>query len=395
MKVNVTILTLAGLVAMGAASTDLYLAAIPSIVAEFSAGHYEGQLTLGIFMLGLALGQLLHGPLSDYFGRKPVLFGGLSVYCLTTLACAWAISMDWLLVMRFLQAIAAACGPVVARAVVNDLYRGRRAMQVMAVLAAAMALFPMLAPIMGSWLLYWFSWRSNFYALAAFAVLLWFGVVSLSESNAHCRRGKFQPGRIISQLWILPRVTLFTGHTVVGSMMFAGMFAWITSCSFIVIELIGLPAQYFGFTFTAVVVGYIAGATVSSRLVAEHGAAGVQLLGLCCAALGAGAFALVALFDQHSLPMVIAPMVCYFMGAGMVLPNAQMGSVQSVNHGGGAASSVYGFYQTIAGAGSGYLIAATYNESLVPMSVMLIAVVFIATLAYYRLIVGAENSGME
>lgn len=141
-----TYCTLVGLVAYAAIATDLYLPAIPYMINDLDASEAEGQLTLSIFMVGLALGQLIFGPLSDQFGRLPVVRAGTVCFIATSALCAIASDMDLMWAMRGLQGIAAASGPVIARAIVRDRYEGNRAAQVMSALSGAMAVIPMLAP---------------------------------------------------------------------------------------------------------------------------------------------------------------------------------------------------------------------------------------------------------
>ena len=158
-------ITLAGLVATMAISTDLYLPAIPQLIESLGANISQGQLTLSIFLLGFAIGQLFYGSISDRYGRKPLLYLGLALYAVATLGCAAAQDINTLIAARFVQGLGGACGPVLARAIVSDSYSRRDAARVMASIAGAMALVPAIAPIFGSWLLYVFNWRAHFILL--------------------------------------------------------------------------------------------------------------------------------------------------------------------------------------------------------------------------------------
>ena len=144
-----TYCTLVGLVAYAAVATDLYLPAIPYMINDLGGTESDGQLTLSIFMVGLAIGQLIFGPLSDHFGRLPVVRAGTVFFVVTSVLCAIASDMQLMWAMRGLQGLAAASGPVVARAIVRDRYEGNRAAQVMSALSAAMAVIPMVAPSIG------------------------------------------------------------------------------------------------------------------------------------------------------------------------------------------------------------------------------------------------------
>ena len=143
-------LALIALVACSAVSTDLYLSGIPGLISELGASHADGQLTLSLFMVGFAFGQLLFGPLSDYYGRIPVVTAGLALYCIASLGCAIAPGMNLLLAARLVQGLGAASGPGIARAIVRDRYQARDAARVMAQLAAAMAVVPLVAPVISA-----------------------------------------------------------------------------------------------------------------------------------------------------------------------------------------------------------------------------------------------------
>ena len=153
MKERIAFATLVGLVAYAAVATDLYLPAIPAIIGEFGRSEADGQLTLSLFMVGIAVGQLIFGPLSDYYGRLPVVLAGTVLFMGTSIACALSPSMEFMWAARLAQGLAAASGPVIARAMVRDRYQGNRAAQVMSILAGAMAVIPLIAPTVGSWLL--------------------------------------------------------------------------------------------------------------------------------------------------------------------------------------------------------------------------------------------------
>ena len=145
----VVIILLTLLVGMGAISTDIYLPSLPSIARIFAADTASVQLTLSVFMIAFAVSQLVYGPISDQYGRRPALLGGMSLYFAACIGCALATSIETLVVARFLQALGACSGPVVARAIVRDVFGGERSAKVLAYMGTAMALAPVLGPIAG------------------------------------------------------------------------------------------------------------------------------------------------------------------------------------------------------------------------------------------------------
>jgi MFS transporter, DHA1 family, multidrug resistance protein len=162
---------LTALVALGPISTDLYLPSLPGLLRHFGADIAEVQLTLSVFLLGLAGGQLVYGPLSDRFGRRPVLLTGLVIYVLASLACVAASGISALIAARFLQACGACAGPVVCRAVVRDVHGREGAARVLSYMGAAMAIAPALGPILGGFIEGWLGWRANFAVLALYGAV--------------------------------------------------------------------------------------------------------------------------------------------------------------------------------------------------------------------------------
>lgn len=252
-------ITLAGLVAMMAVSTDLYLPAIPQLIESLGASVSQGQMTLSFFLFGFAAGQLFYGGISDRYGRKPVLYLGLAIYAAATLGCAAAVDINSLLVARFIQGI--------------------------------------------------------------------------------------------------------------GGATYAAMFCYISTTSFITIELLGVRPEYFGYTFTSVVFGYVTGAMTGSRLVNRCGAIRVLKLGQWVGLMAAAFFLLLALFDMYLLFPVLLASFLVFLAGGLSLSIGQMGAISELPKHAGKASSVFGFLQITFAALLGYLVGLFYNHTLVPTAI--------------------------
>lgn len=361
-------LTLLGMVALSAISTDLYLSGIPQIVSDFGATEAEGQLTLGIFMVGIAVGQIIYGPLSDFYGRKPVLAVGLITYLLSTLACAFSMNMDQLLIARLCQSLAAASGPVLARAIVADLYPPRDAAKMLATLAAYMAIIPAIAPVLGSWLLYWFDWRMQFGLLSFFGVLILIGARSLAESNPRVEGNKISFKRIAQQFSVALRHSVFMSYAIIGGAQFGAMFSWISIASFVVIEQFSVSPENFGYTFAIVVCGFISGAYISSKKVLRYGGMPIILTGLACGLVSALLMLVLAVTSTDSLPLVLLSAFGAFFSSGMVLSNAQIGAISVFPDSVGQSSSIFGCMQSGLAAITGTLVGQFYHQTLMPMA---------------------------
>ena len=349
-------ITLAGLVATMAISTDLYLPAIPQLIESLGANISQGQLTLSIFLLGFAIGQLFYGSISDRYGRKPLLYLGLALYAVATLGCAAAQDINTLIAARFVQGLGGACGPVLARAIVSDSYSRRDAARVMASIAGAMALVPAIAPIFGSWLLYVFNWRAHFILLLILSLITVFAVTRLQESCKTIGDSPLKLNHIFSQFSLCLSNRNFVGYTLCGGATYAAMFCYISTTSFIVIELLGVEPAYFGYTFMSVVIGYITGAVTSSRLVNRWGIIRVLTLGQFVGLAAAGLLLVLAFFDIYRLMPVLFAFFLVFMSGGLCLSIGQMGAISELAKDAGKASSVFGFLQISLGALLGYLV---------------------------------------
>ncbi len=332
------------IVALGPVSTDLYLPSLPSIEAALATDEPSVQLTLSGFLAAFALCQLVHGPLSDRFGRRPVLLGGLGLYLAASVGCMLAPTIEWLVAGRFLQAIGACVGPVVGRAVVRDVYGRERAAKVLAYMGAAMALAPAVGPVLGGLMQQWFGWQANFALMAAFGLAAVAGTwVLLGETNRHRNPEATRPGRLLANYRALLRDRSYLGYVAMLTAAYAGLFAFISGSSFVFIGYHGLSETAFGFCFAAAVLGYMAGTLASGRL---SGRFRLEALATAGAAMTAGAGVVGAglgLFGIDSIAAILIPMAAYMAGIGFVMPNAMAGAIGPFPAMAGAAAALAGF----------------------------------------------------
>ncbi len=375
-------ITLTGLVAMMAVSTDLYLPAIPQLIEDLGANISQGQLTLSVFLMGFAIGQLFYGSISDRYGRKPVLYLGLGVYLAATIACIIAQSIDSLIMARFIQGIGGASAPVLARAMVVDSHNRIDAARIMASIAGAMALVPAVAPVFGSWLLYFFNWRSHFILLLILAIFTFLGITRLQESCKTIGVGALKLSSIYSQFHLCLSNRSFVGFTLCGGATYAAMFCYISTSSFLVIGLLGIAPEYFGYTFMVVVFGYITGAMTSSRLVGRIGVIRVLALGQLVGLVAAGLLLVLALFEIYQLTPLLLAFFLVFMAGGLSLSVSQMGAISELPNAAGKASSVFGFIQIAFASVLGYSVGLLYDHSLLPTVAGVLVAVLISAVGY-------------
>jgi DHA1 family bicyclomycin/chloramphenicol resistance-like MFS transporter len=339
-----TILLLGSLAAIGPLSGDTYLPAFPQIAADLGASPVRVQLTLTASLLGLAVGQLVIGPVSDLWGRRRPLLAGTALYAVVSLGCALAPSIGTLTGLRFVQGFAGAAGVVLARAVVRDLYSGAAAARAFSRLLLVFGVAPVVAPLLGTAVLAAADWRVIFLLLAGVGALQFLAVRAwLGETLPPAHRTAGGLRRIPGVVRDVVRDRSFLGYALACGFAFAGMFAYIAGSPFIVQDLHGASPGVFGALFAVNAAGLAVATGVNARLVgrveprrllsvglAAHAAGGVSLLG---AALLHGGLGLAALVP--SMFVLVASL-------GFVLPNATALALARFPANAGTASSILG-----------------------------------------------------
>ncbi|MFA5678652.1 MAG: multidrug effflux MFS transporter, partial [Pseudomonas sp.] len=243
------LLILGGLSAFGPLAIDLYLPAFPAMARSFATDTEQIQLSLAVYFVGLALGQLFYGPIADRFGRRKPLLFGIVLFTVASFACALAPSLEWLLAARFAQALGGCAGMVVNRAIVRDLCTPIESAKVFSQLMLVMGVAPILAPLAGGWLMLLGGWQSIFLFLtlfsAAFALLVYFRLPETLPEEGERSQLSSALGRYL-RLLVEP---VFMFHAFTGGVAMAGMFAYIAGSPFIFIELYGVPAEHYGWLF--------------------------------------------------------------------------------------------------------------------------------------------------
>lgn len=334
------------LVALGPLSTDLYLPSLPTLAEVFATDAARVQLTLSVFLVGFAVAQLAYGPLSDRYGRRPVMLGGLALYFLASLGCLLASSIEQLIVARFVQAVGACAGPVLGRAIVRDAWGPLEAARTLAYVSGAMALAPLVGPALGGLLTVNFGWQANFVALALFSGLQIAAVwVWLGETNAHPDPNATRLGRMLENFANFLVDRNYLGYLLALALSYSMLFAFISGSSFILIGRFGLSPAVFGLCFGLVVLGYICGTQIAGRLVRRVGPDRLILMGGWLGALaGLAMWGLDGLLPAHLLN-VLAPMFFVTLSVGLVMPNASARALAPYPKMAGAASALMGFSQ--------------------------------------------------
>lgn len=360
------------LVATGPLSTDMYLPALPDIRAAFSVDTAAVQMTLSIFLVGLAVAHLILGPLSDRFGRRPVLIGGMALYTLASIACVLAPTIEILMVARLVQAFGVCAGGVVGRAVVRDIHGRIEAARMLSHISTAIAVAPLVAPLVGGHLAVSFGWASVFWTMAAIGLFVFIATfLMLPETNTQPMADALNPRRFAANYKTLLSSAHYRAYLFATAFCFSGLFAFISGSSFILIETLGMAPDHFGFAFGFVVVGFMVGSHLSGRWVKRLGIERLVAIGGRVAMLtGLVALAL-SLLAPVSIFSVVAPMTLYLACVGMILPSSMAGAIAPYPTMAGAASALVGFVQMLMAAGAGALVGHIHDGTPVPMMAVL------------------------
>ncbi|MFF1724134.1 multidrug effflux MFS transporter [Streptomyces sviceus] len=346
------VLVLGSLTALGPLTIDLYLPALPQVSADLHVSQAVTQLTLTAFMLGIALGQLIIGPLSDTLGRRRPLLIGLTVYVAAGAVCSFAPDPQVLIGMRLIQGLAGAAGIVIARAVVRDLDDGLAAARLLSSLMLVSGTAPILAPVLGAQLLRLTSWRGVFVTLTLLGVAILSATAVLLPDTlptAHRRHGGLTTTLRTMRDLIGDRH--FTGYLLTGSLGFAALFAYIAGSSFALQRVYGASPQTYSVLFAVNSIGMVATGQLNGKLLLGRFPSH-RVLATGLAVLGAAGTALLLLVTtaHAGLPWIAGALFLTACPVGMILPTTTALCLQRAPHAAGSASALLGTTQFLMGA---------------------------------------------
>jgi DHA1 family bicyclomycin/chloramphenicol resistance-like MFS transporter len=377
---------LALLTAVGPMSVDLYLPSLPELGRVFGASVPQVQLTLSGYLLCFAIGQIVFGPISDHVGRKPVLLAALSLYVAVCLSCMFATSIEMLIALRCLQALGVAGAPVLARAIVRDLYQGVRAGRELARMGSITALAPVVAPSLGGILQSTFGWRASFLGMAALGLCAIVLVIRLlPETMKQPPKHPMSLVSIIRGYGMFLRHRTFRIYLAIVSASYGGLFAWISGSSFVLQDLYGLSPLLFGLVFAAATLGYGLGTLLAARLVVRIGIDRTIVCGGVALAVGGLAMAAAIALGATSPAALAVPMALYLCGLGLAMPQSMAGALMPFPERAGAASSLLGFLQQATASAIGIVVGQMLGSSALPLAAIVAAMGVLAlALALFR-----------
>ena len=362
------LLILGALSAFGPLAIDFYLPSFPALARAFATDVDQVQLSLSAYFVGIALGQLIYGPLADRYGRRGPLLAGVALFTLASLACALAPSLEWLIAARFVQALGGCAGMVVSRAVVRDLCDPLNSARVFSQLMLVMGVAPILAPLGGGLLLQVWGWQAIFLLLALFALLCLLAVWRWLPETLPADQPAAPLSGAFAQYRRLAGERDFIGHALTGGFAMAGMFAYITGSPFVFIELHGVPAQHYGWLFGANALGFILMAQVNALLVRRHGPAFLLPRSVLVYLLCALALLLAVFWRPADLWPLLPPLLLCMASLGCIIPNASACALAGQASHAGSASALLGFLQFAIAALVAGLVALLHDGSALPMA---------------------------
>ncbi|MDN5383585.1 MULTISPECIES: multidrug effflux MFS transporter [Streptomyces] len=382
-------LLLGGLTATPPLAMDMYLPALPEVTRSLHAPATTVQLTLTACLVGMALGQLVVGPLSDRWGRRRPLLAGLAVYVLATALCALAPGVEVLIALRLLQGLSGAAGIVIARAVVRDLYDGVAMARFFSTLMLISGVAPIVAPLIGGQILRVTDWRGVFVVLTAVGVLLGALVwTRLPETLPPAERHGGGVGETLRSIRWLLADRAFTGCLLTGGFAFAALFAYIAASPFVVQEVFGASPQTFSLLFGLNAVGLVVAGQINGRvLVGRVRLDRVLAVGLAVVILAAAALLLMTtgVFGDTGLTPVAAALFVLMSAMGITLPNTQALALMRTRRHAGSASALLGTSTFLIGAAASPLVGIGGGRTAVPMAVVQLAAALVAAACFLGL----------
>lgn len=371
------------LTAFGPVATDLYVPSMPDIARQLGVGTSEVQLTLSSYLAGFAIGQTFYGPISDRYGRKPVLSAALGLFCLATLACAAAPTVEALIAARALQALGGAGAIVLSRAIVRDLYVAERAGRELSRMGAIMSIAPVAAPLVGGLVQVAFGWRANFLIILAIGAIATAIVWRALPETLHQRSSaRLSVGEILRAYRAIARNRGFLAHLAIVACSYAGLFAWISGSPFVLQDLYGLSAFEFGIAFAASCLGSLASAAIAGSIVMRVGLD--RTIGMGALMLAVGGLAMVAALALGLEPIasLVLPMTLYHAGLMLAMPQAIAGAMTPFPERAGTASSLLGLVQQLSAALVGIAVGHAIGRTASPLASIIALMGCLATVLW-------------
>ncbi|HDG9793604.1 TPA: multidrug effflux MFS transporter [Raoultella planticola] len=352
------ILILSGLMAFASLSTDIYLPAMPVMAAELQG---DAELTITGFLIGFAVAQLIWGPIGDRLGRRTPLFIGMVLFIIGSVGCALSVSIDQIIFWRVFQALGACTGPMLARAMVRDLYARTRAAQMLSTLTIVMAIAPIIGPLLGGQLISVTSWHAIFWLLAGIGLLMLLALRWLPETLPPERRQQGSPLKAFHHYGQLLRNRIFIRYTLSLTCYYVAAYAFITGSPDVYIRYFGVEPQHYGWLFAVNILGLMAMSLVNRRLVQRYALGDLLKVALVVASLAMVAMAFSVKLHHGGLVGIALCVFLFFSMNGVIAATSTAAALDEAGEFAGSASAFIGALQYGSGIVSSLLLAGLHD----------------------------------
>ncbi|MEC7489220.1 MAG: multidrug effflux MFS transporter [Pseudomonadota bacterium] len=382
------IAVLLGLLAMLLpASVDGSVAMVPAVATHFSSGIELVQLSLSALVLGIAFGQLVYGPLSDCFGRKPIILVGITCYSVAAASCTQVPNIEYLIILRFLQGFFACSGIIVARALIRDLFNREAGARLFALMMGIHGIMPAVAPGISGWMTDVFGWQSVFWAMSGFGVFVGTAVMfGLAETNTQKDKGALRIGRMAMNYRTIIRNRAFCSYAICACFIYGALMAYFAGTPVALIQYLGLTPQKVGIVMAVPIIFYIMAQLGVARIAYVVGIERLIGVGAYLAAAASSTMLFCMMIGIVDLYTLMGPVIAILVSVAFIIPSTTAGALAPFANLAGAASSLLGFIQFLA-ASLGMVLIAIFNDGTpLPMAFVIFGCAVGTLLSYLVLV---------
>lgn len=353
----------------GPISINFYLALLPNMARSLSTNAAIIQQTVSIYLIGFAGAQLIVGPLSDKFGRRYVLITCYALFGLASLICALATNSTILICGRFIQSFGGCAGVLASRAIARDVYSPQEMGRIMSYMITGFSIAPLVAPAIGGYIGVFYGWRSLFFILSGlgFCLMLW-SWLGFKETNKSLNPHATQLRYIVNNYTFLLMNKHFLCYLIVVSSSVAGVLTYTSASSFVLIEVLEVPAQHYGLLFSITALGMFLGSLLSAKLSRKFNSEQTAWYGCLLLLMGGTILAVLPWLGITSILTLIGSMFVYALGNGVVMPSAMSSAIMPFPQKAGTAAALIGCSQAALGALCGYIAGILFDNTAIPMT---------------------------
>jgi DHA1 family bicyclomycin/chloramphenicol resistance-like MFS transporter len=387
------VLILGAITAFGPLSVDLYLPAFPAIGNDLAVDFALVQHTLSAYFVGLSVGHLFYGPITDRYGRLVPLYTGLSIYVVASVGCALAGDIRALIVLRFVQALGGCAGMVIVVAIVRDLYEPQSAARMFSRLLVVMGLVPTAAPLAGTFIVEHFGWRAIFWCLAALgAVCVAASVLGLSETRPARAGASLHPVAVIRSYGLLFTDRHYRGHALSGAMANAAFFVYLTGSPFVLMEFFGVSPLTYSWLFALNSIGLVLGSQVNHWLLGRHRFESLLILANVASIILSAALLYLSVTRTGGVAAFAAVLFGFVMSRAFIRSNATAAALEFQADRAGTASAMIGSLQFALGTAGGAMLSVLHDGTARPFALVLTILALLGWMLQ-RPLTGTPRSG--